>query len=83
MLKQLLFYYFFYDFFSIYLYLKQKKENIFITLHVEDIVKNLFLVKKTQKSLKRSMKKNKHPKKKKKLFYSVFFQGESISKKKN
>jgi hypothetical protein len=32
--------------------------------------------------LKRSMKKNKHPKKKAKLFYSVFFQGESISKKK-
>ena len=36
-------------FFSIYLSLKQKKENIFITLHVEDIVKNLFLVKKTPK----------------------------------
>ena len=28
------------------------------------------------------MKKNKHPKKKAKLFYSVFFQGETISKKK-
>ena len=49
---------------------------------MEDIVKNLFLVKKTQKSLKRSIKKNRHPKKKAKLFYSVFFQGESISKKK-
>jgi hypothetical protein len=81
MLKLLIFNFFFFNFFCLSIFITQKRKYS-IALHVEDIVKKLFFGKKTRKIFETLDKEKNIQKKKAKLFYSVFFQGESISNKK-